>query len=188
MLRRVVIAAFLAAVALSSSQRSALWHGLPARENTAKMAVPHGISPCSVAFATTFGGLAPEGLAVSEQSATEGLTENLSDDSQNSKFPAIGRELFFKTMLAVLLVIALGVAAIVTCRKLLPRITNPLRGQIRILETAHLGPRKAIHLIEIDNQRGPRSAGVKRLLIGSTNENITMLADLTGQQDFKFET
>jgi len=87
----------------------------------------------------------------------------------SSDLPATGRELFFKTMLAVLLVIALGVAAIVTCRKLLPGLTNLPGKQIRILETAHLGPRKAIHLIEIDNQR---------LLIGSTNENITMLAEL----------
>jgi flagellar biogenesis protein FliO len=33
-----------------------------------------------------------------------------------------------------------------------------------------LGPRKSVHLIEI---------GSRRLLIGSTNENIRKLADLT---------
>jgi len=81
------------------------------------------------------------------------------------------RELFFKTMLAVLLVIVLGAAAIYTSKKLLPRITNLPGKRIHILETVHLGPRKTVHLIEVGGQQ---------LLIGSTNENITTLADLTG--------
>ncbi len=81
-----------------------------------------------------------------------------------------GRELFFKMMLSVLLVIALGVAAIYVSKKLLPKITNLPGKEIRIVETVHLGPRKAVHLLEIGNQR---------LLIGSTNENVTKLADVT---------
>ena len=99
---------------------------------------------------------------------------------------SIENELFFKTMFAVGLVIVLGVAAIYTSRKLLPRITNLPSKQIRILETAHLGHRCAVHLIEIGppasqepNQQPPHSAGGRRLLIGSANESITTLADLT---------
>ena len=42
---------------------------------------------------------------------------------------------------------------------------------MKIIETVHLGPRKAIHLLKISNQH---------LLIGSTAENITKLADMTG--------
>ena len=76
-------------------------------------------------------------------------------------------ELFFKMMLSVLLVAALGAAAIYVSRKLLPRLTNLPGKQIHILETAHLGPRKAVHLIKI---------GEQQLLIGSTNERITTLA------------
>jgi flagellar biogenesis protein FliO len=79
-------------------------------------------------------------------------------------------ELFFRLMLSVLLVAALGVAAIYASRKLLPRITNLPGKKIHIIETVHLGPRKAVHLLEIGNQR---------FLIGSTNENITKLADVT---------
>jgi flagellar biogenesis protein FliO len=41
--------------------------------------------------------------------------------------------------------------------------------QIRIIETVHLGPRKSVHLLKI---------GDKQILIGSTNENITKLADV----------
>ena len=79
------------------------------------------------------------------------------------------QELFFKMMLSVLLVVALGVAAIYVSKKLLPKITNLPGKEIRIVETVHLGPRKAVHLLEIGNQR---------LLIGSTNENVTKLADV----------
>jgi len=81
------------------------------------------------------------------------------------------QELFFKMMLSILLVIALGTAAIYISRKLLPKITNLPGKQIHILETAHLGPRKAVHLVRIGDQK---------LLIGSTNESITTLANMTG--------
>jgi len=50
------------------------------------------------------------------------------------------------------------------------RITNLPGRQIRIIETLRLGPRKAVHLLKIGNQR---------LLISSTGESITKLADLT---------
>lgn len=80
------------------------------------------------------------------------------------------KELFFKMMLSVLLVVVLGAAAIYISRKLLPRITNLPGKEIRIAETVHLGPRKTVHLLKIGNQW---------LLIGSTSESITKLADVT---------
>ena len=90
----------------------------------------------------------------------------------------LGRgELFFKMMFSVVLVLVLGAAAVYMSKKVLPRITNLPGKEIRILETAHLGPRKAVHLISIGNQR---------LLIGSTNESITMLADVTEQDEPDF--
>jgi flagellar biogenesis protein FliO len=79
-------------------------------------------------------------------------------------------ELFVKMMLSVLLVVALGVAAVYISRKVLPRINNLPGKQICILETAHLGPRKAVHLVKV---------GAQKLLIGSTHESITTLANVT---------
>ncbi len=81
-----------------------------------------------------------------------------------------GGEFFLRAMLAVLFVIALGVAAIYVSKKLLPQITSLAGKEIHIVETVHLGPRKAVHLLEIGN---------RRFLIGSTNENVTKLADIT---------
>ncbi len=80
------------------------------------------------------------------------------------------KDLFFKMMLSILLVVVLGAAAIYISRKLLPRITNLPGKEIRIAETVHLGPRKTVHLLKIGNQW---------LLIGSTSESITKLADVT---------
>jgi hypothetical protein len=69
------------------------------------------------------------------------------------------RELFYKMTLAVLLVVVLGTAAIYISKKFVPRITGLSGKKIQVLETVHLGPRQ--------------------LLIGSTNESVTKLADVT---------
>jgi flagellar biogenesis protein FliO len=125
----------------------------------------------------------------SAQSATgESEPQKPKDESQNSKFmpgslfagdpnfskasdnSSANKELFYKMMLSVLLVVALGAAAIYTSRKLLPRITNLPGKEVRIVETIHIGPRKTLHLLKIGNQC---------LLLGSTGENITKLADVT---------
>ena len=92
-------------------------------------------------------------------------------DSDSSFLPdSNSSELFYRTMLAVIIVLVLGISAIYVTKKLLPKIVNTSGKEIQIVETVHLGPRKSIHLIEIGNQR---------FLIGSTNENINKLADLT---------
>jgi len=78
--------------------------------------------------------------------------------------------IYYRMMLAVLIVVVLGAAAIYVSKKLLPRITNLPGKEIRVVETVHLGPKKAVHVLEV---------GSRRLLIGSTSENVTKLADIT---------
>jgi flagellar biosynthetic protein FliO len=90
--------------------------------------------------------------------------------SDGTTGPPGSGEFFSKMMLSVLIVMGLGAAALYISKKWLPRLTNLPTKEIRILETAYLGPRKAVHLVKI---------GQQRLLIGSTNESITMLADVT---------
>jgi flagellar biogenesis protein FliO len=75
-------------------------------------------------------------------------------------------ELFFKMMLSVGLVLGLGGAALYLSRRVLPRMTQRTGKEIRILETACLGPRKALHLVEVGGQR---------LLIASASDHVTML-------------
>jgi flagellar biogenesis protein FliO len=79
-------------------------------------------------------------------------------------------ELFYKMTLVALLIVALGVAAIYISKRLVPKIARLPGKEIYIVETAHIGQRKAVHLLKI---------GDRMLLIGSTNESITKLADVT---------
>jgi len=81
-------------------------------------------------------------------------------------------DMFFRMILMVLLVVVLGAAAIYLSRKLLPRFTQLSGKRIRVVETVHLGPRKTVYLLKVGSQQ---------LLIGSTNENITKLADITDE-------
>ena len=78
--------------------------------------------------------------------------------------------IYYRMMLAVLVVVVLGAAAIYVSKKLLPKITNLPGKEIRVAETVYLGPKKAVHVLEV---------GSRRFLIGSTSENVTKLADIT---------
>ncbi|MCP4613797.1 MAG: FliO/MopB family protein [Planctomycetes bacterium] len=104
------------------------------------------------------------------QSKSKSLFENDPDFLTNKNNGVGTRELFFKFMVSVLFLVALGAGGIYVSKRFLPKITSLSGKEIRIAETVHLGPRKAVHLLEI---------GERRFLIGSTNENITRLADLT---------
>jgi len=71
---------------------------------------------------------------------------------------------------SVLLIIVLGGIAIYLSKKFMPKIRPTSGHDISIRETIHLGPQKTIQLIEV---------GDKTYMIGSTSDNITMLADVT---------
>ena len=121
----------------------------------------------------------PKGSLLTGESKSNSLFENNPNFSTKTGDKPGIRELFFKMMFSVLLLVVLGVAAIYVSKRFLPKITKLPGKEIRIAETVHLGPRKAVHLLEIGN---------RRLLIGSTNENITRLADLTSATAASAET
>ena len=75
---------------------------------------------------------------------------------------------------SILFIIILGGIAIYLSKKFMPKL-RPTSGQdICIRETIHLGPNKTMHLVEV---------GKKKFLVGSTSENISMLADVTETLD-----
>ena len=86
---------------------------------------------------------------------------------QESSLGLDNGQLFLKMMGSVVLVVVLAVAALYLSKKVLPKVTHAASKEIRVVETTYLGPRKALHLVEVGNQR---------LLIGSTNESIATLA------------
>ncbi len=84
------------------------------------------------------------------------------------------QDLAFKTLASVAVVLTLGAAAIYVSKKFTGKLGNIQGKKIKIVETTHLGQRKMLHLIKVGNQQ---------LLIGSTNERLTMLADVTGSNN-----
>ncbi len=103
------------------------------------------------------------------QTSNSDLQPQTGSSGQQFGIPG-GREFFYKMLLSISLVIALSFAAIYVSKKLLPKIANHQGKQIRVIETTYIAPRKGIHLIQI---------GSRRLLLASTNESVTMLADVT---------
>jgi flagellar biogenesis protein FliO len=112
----------------------------------------------------------------SDQNAAPTMVEPRGPLSADSGFAGAsdltlgGRELFARMMLSVVVVIALGVGAVYLSKRVLPKVTSTAGKEIHIRETVYLGPRKALHLIEV---------GTHKLLIGSTSDRITPLAHLT---------
>ncbi|MHC5061159.1 MAG: FliO/MopB family protein [Planctomycetota bacterium] len=91
-------------------------------------------------------------------------------DFDRVKSPAQS-ELLGKFALAIGFVVLLGVCAWYVSKKFGGKFAGLKGKDISIVETVHLGSGKSLHLLEVgDNQK---------LLIGSTNENISILADVT---------
>jgi flagellar biosynthetic protein FliO len=101
----------------------------------------------------------------------DSLFANDQDFFGKSEYNPVAKEFSIRAIIAILFVLALFIVTIYVSKKLLPKISNLQGKEIRIVETIHLGPRRAVHLLEVEN---------RRFLIGSTNENITRLADLSG--------
>ena len=124
-------------------------------------------------------GLLSTAVGASQQSGQEpnatasGQIQKNTSGTQSSSEPfgvSGEREFLCKMLISILVVAGLGAGVVYVSKKLLHKISNLPGKQIRVIETHHLGPRKSIHLI---------AACSRRLLIGSTNETITMLADVT---------
>jgi flagellar biogenesis protein FliO len=115
-------------------------------------------------------GLASRSANRQEPIATEPLEKLTFLDDPNlagaTELNLSNKELLTKTVLSVALVLVLGVLALYVSKTVLPKVTKSPSKEIHVLETAYLGPRKALHLVEVNGQR---------LLVGSTNENITTL-------------
>jgi len=77
-----------------------------------------------------------------------------------------------KILVYTFVVLVLGVAAILFLKKVLPRlgVSKPGGRNVSVVETAYLGPRKSVHLLAV---------GSRRILVGSSRDTLTMLADVT---------
>lgn len=83
--------------------------------------------------------------------------------------PDDGRDKLIKQFgYAIFLVMILGVGAFYFTRKLIPKLSMSRGKNISVIETVSLGPNRMLHLVEVGENR--------KLLIGSTNQTINLLA------------
>jgi flagellar biogenesis protein FliO len=83
-------------------------------------------------------------------------------------------DLMTTMMRSIFIIIILGGIAFYISKKFMPKLRPSSGHDINIRETIHLGPNKTMHLIEV---------GEKTFLVGSTSDNISMLADVTETLD-----
>ncbi len=92
---------------------------------------------------------------------------------EDPAFPDPG-DMLRKMMASLLVVLVLAVAAWVVFRKVLPRVGHPGGRNVTLMETTYVGPRKAVHLLKV---------GQRRFLVGSSQEGLRLLADVTDAVD-----
>lgn len=73
--------------------------------------------------------------------------------------------------LAIGFVVLLGCGAWYVSKKFGPKLAITRGKEVRITETIHLGTHRALHMVEV--------GGRHKFLIGSTNTNINILADVS---------
>jgi len=80
-----------------------------------------------------------------------------------------------RMVIAVIIIIALGIGAMVAAKKVLPGFSQMQGKKIKVIETVHLGSRKSVHLLQVGDQQ---------ILVGSTSERLTRLADIFPEKEF----
>jgi flagellar biogenesis protein FliO len=73
-------------------------------------------------------------------------------------------------MVSIIVLIVVGTLAIYAAKKWLPKISLAKGKNISVLESVQLAPNRAVHLVQVGSQR---------FLLGSSNESVRMLADVT---------
>ncbi len=102
-----------------------------------------------------------------DDSADDGKLDRLFKDNGPS---TPKNELFKQFAIAISLVLVLSGCAYWLSKRVMPKLTVTRGKNIRVVETIHLGTNRRIHLLEIDGDR--------RILVGSTAQNVNFLADM----------
>lgn len=71
----------------------------------------------------------------------------------------------------VVIILILGALAIIVGKRYLPRLSPGGGRGIRVVDSAYLGPRKQLHVVQV---------GQRRFLLASCRDSVGMLSELTG--------
>jgi flagellar biogenesis protein FliO len=85
-------------------------------------------------------------------------------------------DLAWKLISSAVVVLVLGAVCFVVMRRVVPRLNTRGGRNIQVIETAHLGPQKMVHLLK---------AGGRLYLVASTRDRISLLAELPPAASFQ---
>jgi flagellar biogenesis protein FliO len=105
--------------------------------------------------------------AVNPAPATDTL--KIWNPEKDKSVDSLGGKVTSKFLLMLGFIAAAGFATWWFLKKMNTPWLGSKHGQLELLETIHLGPRKAVHIIR---------AGKKQVLLGSGNEGVRFLCDL----------
>lgn len=74
-----------------------------------------------------------------------------------------------KTAAYAIVILLLGAAGMVLAKRYLPRLQPTGGGRIRVVDSAYLGPRKQLHVVQVGSQR---------FLVASCRDSVTMISEL----------
>lgn len=78
--------------------------------------------------------------------------------------------IYFRMIFAIFIVAGMGAAVYWMGKRLRYNVAGGKKGRIEVLETAYLAARKTLHIVRVGN---------KTFLIGSTNDSISSIADIS---------
>ena len=94
----------------------------------------------------------------------------LQEEQEDLKSEDLQGQLYKQLMMMIAFVGVIGAGVWFFCKKMPGRWSLAKGKNIVVTETVNLGPRKLLHIVQL---------GTKQYLIGSTAENIRLLADVT---------
>jgi len=113
---------------------------------------------------------APNGKASSEAGLGDlGKKDDKLPSDLGLKDQSAGR-LLGQSLAAVAVILVLGGVGLVVVKRLMPRLAAARGKRVLLLETFHLGPQRALHVVQVGN---------RSLLVGSSREGLNLLADVT---------
>jgi len=134
-----------------------------------------GAHPRSASAVAAPGAQADNGHQVGGETEVAGSAEaGPGDSAAQTPMPPLRnedtREAFWRMLASLAVVLVLVVVAVIVGKKFLPRLAAQGRRQLRVMETLHVTPRNAVHLMRV---------GDRVFMLGSTKEGLTTLGDVS---------
>jgi flagellar biogenesis protein FliO len=157
--RNTIAASLMAALLVSSP----VWGD--AEPTSAPTSIPTTASEHATSVPAASAPVRPTTLPATEELPAWNWKDLAGDKSDEGPTDILMRMLAY-----VLIILVVGGIGLVVVKRLMPRLSARTGRKVSLVETVYLGPRKAVHLLEVEG---------RRFLVGSTKDGVSMLAEVS---------